>query len=152
SGIGAPISRVDGRLKVTGGARYAAEAPIQPMTYARLVQSTIANGAVAAIDASAAKKAPGVLAVITHENLIKLNQPKSDFVNGGIPGEARMPLSDARVHHAGQHLAVVVADTPERAAHAAALVKVTYDAARPVIAMDDPAAEVEKPPQGFGGP
>jgi xanthine dehydrogenase YagR molybdenum-binding subunit len=71
--IGQPVSRVDGRLKVTGEARYAAEFDPGPnLAYAVIVDSTIPNGRVASIDASAAEQAPGVLRVITHLNAPRL--------------------------------------------------------------------------------
>src|SRR5438876_570000 len=70
--VGKPVDRVDGRLKVTGAARYAAEAQIPDVTYAVLVPSTIARGKVRGIDTSAAGKVPGVLAVLTHRNTPKL--------------------------------------------------------------------------------
>src|SRR6266480_2269282 len=92
--IGRPIGRVDGHLKVTGGARYAAEFLQPKMAYAVLVQSTIAKGEIKTIDSSAAEKTPGVLAVITHANAAKLATPKSDFMAGGVLQEERMPLSD----------------------------------------------------------
>ncbi len=64
--IGQPFSRIDGRLKTTGAARYTADIPIADVVYGVLVQSTIANGRTVAIDSSAAEQAPGVLKVFTH--------------------------------------------------------------------------------------
>src|SRR5207302_3101157 len=54
--IGKPVDRVDGRLKVTGKARYAAEARVENLAHGVLVCSTIARGKVKDIDASAAEK------------------------------------------------------------------------------------------------
>jgi xanthine dehydrogenase YagR molybdenum-binding subunit len=62
--IGKPLERVDGRLKVTGAARYVAEFPMENLAHAVVVRSTIARGRIQSIDTSAAKKSPGVLAVI----------------------------------------------------------------------------------------
>ena len=59
--IGQPILRVDGRLKVTGGARYTADIPLAGATHAAIVHSTIANGRTVSIDTTAAEQAPGVL-------------------------------------------------------------------------------------------
>ena len=64
--VGQPISRIDGRLKVTGGARYTADIPLDGIAHAAIVYSTIANGRTVSIDTAAAEKAPGVLAVLTH--------------------------------------------------------------------------------------
>jgi xanthine dehydrogenase YagR molybdenum-binding subunit len=66
--IGAPMSRVDGRLKVTGAATYSAEYELPGISYAVLVGSTITKGRLTSIDTKAAERAPGVLAVITHLN------------------------------------------------------------------------------------
>ena len=63
--IGQPISRTDGRLKVTGGARYTADIAAVGAAHAAIVHSTIAYGRTVSIDTAAAEKAPGVLAVLT---------------------------------------------------------------------------------------
>src|SRR5690242_8621242 len=70
--IGVPLDRLDGRLKVTGAAKYAYEYHVAGVTYAFPVQSTIAKGRIAAIDARAARALPGVLAVLSHENAPRL--------------------------------------------------------------------------------
>src|SRR4051794_18079430 len=134
--IGKAVDRVDGRAKVTGAARYSAEATHDGMAYAVIVQSTISRGRVSGIDATAAKAAPGVLGVVTRENMPKLKQPKEDFFQGGKLGDDRLPLADDTVHYAGQHLAVVVADSPERARHAAGLVKVSYATEPPQLDVE----------------
>jgi xanthine dehydrogenase YagR molybdenum-binding subunit len=64
--IGMPLNRVDGRLKVTGGARYAAEAQVANVAHGVLVLSTIGSARVTRVRTAAAEKAPGVLAVLTH--------------------------------------------------------------------------------------
>ena len=75
SAIGQGINRTDGRLKVCGLARYAAEFHFPRLAYAALVQSTISKGKVAAIDGAAAEKLPGVLAVLTYKNAPKIRKP-----------------------------------------------------------------------------
>lgn len=142
--VGKPLSRADGKAKVTGGARYAAEAPMPNAAHAAIVSSTIAKGTISDLDTTAAEAAPGVILVLTPKNMPKLN------MGHGMSGESRPPLSDMNVHFAGQHLAVVVADTPERARHAASLVKVAYAPENPVIALNDPDAKVIVPTQNFG--
>src|SRR5689334_23015625 len=108
--IGEPLNRVDGRLKVTGGARYAAEVPVRNLAHAVLVQSTIGKGRIAEIDTSAADKAAGVLQVLTCRNAPK---PASEKASPNQPGEAYPLLQDDRIHYNGQHIAVVVAETFE---------------------------------------
>ena len=70
--VGAPLDRVDGRLKVTGGAKYSAEMPAARMTYAVIVQSTVANGTISSMDTTDARTVPGIIQILTHENAPKL--------------------------------------------------------------------------------
>jgi xanthine dehydrogenase YagR molybdenum-binding subunit len=138
--VGKPLDRLDGRLKVTGAATYAAEHRQDRMAHAVLVQSTIARGRIVAIDTAVAARAPGVLAILTHENAPKLRKAAS-----GEPGEDRLPLADDVVHHAGQHVALVVADTVERARHAASLVAVRYQTEEPVLEVAQAEATADLP-------
>ncbi len=139
--VGMPMSRVDGRLKVTGGARYAAEFQVEDAAYGALVLSTVAAGQVTKIDTVAAEKAPGVLAVITHRNAGKvvLSEKAKALVDPEV-GRPLQPFQDDQVHYHGQPIAVVVADTFERATHAATLVRATYDEAKAVLDFADAAA------------
>jgi xanthine dehydrogenase YagR molybdenum-binding subunit len=129
--IGQPVDRVDGHLKVTGAAKYAAEFELPDIAHAVLVQSTIGAGEVTGFDLARASAMPGVLAVVTPENAPRLS------TNGGAPQTVRAPLlQDKRVHYNGQHVAVVVADTLERAVAAAAAVRVGYRREEPLTSMD----------------
>lgn len=150
--VGKPIDRVDGRLKVTGAARYSTEPPAAGLTHGVIVQSSIARGEIKAIDVDSAMKLPGVIAVITHANAPPMKPPTPNFATGGIFAEGRLPLADAKVLHAGQHIAVVVARTLEQAQFAARMLKVEYDGQTPVLSIDDPAARTVEPPQMFGDP
>ena len=135
--VGQPIDRRDGRLKVTGQARYAAEFDIDNLAHAVLVQSTIASGEIAGFDLAAAQAVPGVLAILTPENAPRLpEQPASQSETSG-PLVAIPLLQDRLVYYNGQHIAVVVADTLERAQQAAALVRVEYREAEAQIRMED---------------
>jgi xanthine dehydrogenase YagR molybdenum-binding subunit len=118
----AGMSRVDGRLKVTGRAKYSAEYAVKGVTYGVLVGSTITKGSIKLLDTQKAEHAPGVLAVITY-----LNAPK-------IPGYQNAPAKgvlkifyDDQVYFNGQPIALVVADSFERALYAASIVKATYN-------------------------
>src|SRR5258708_7036195 len=122
--IGAPRDRVDGRLKVTGGARYAAEFPVPSLAHAVLVQSTVASRRIEQIDTAAAQAAPGVLAVITYRNARRL-QPQPAFP-AGAASQTRVPLQDDTVLYNGEHVAIVVGETLQQAQEAATLVRVTY--------------------------
>src|SRR5258708_34832692 len=108
--IGAPLDRVDGRLKVTGAARYAAEFPVANAAHAVIITSSIAKGTVTSIDTAAALRTHGVLSVLT-----PFNAPRVD-----VPAPAtgmRVPtvLQSTMVHYNGQPIGVLVADTFEHA-------------------------------------
>src|SRR5437879_453105 len=104
--VGQPLDRIDGRLKVAGAARYAAEMPLTNVAHAVLVQSTIGKGRIAAMDTKAAERAPGVIVVLTHRNAPK---PASNKASPNQPGEAYPLLQDDKIHYNGQHVALVVA-------------------------------------------
>ena len=125
--IGQPVSRIDGRQKVTGGATYAAEFDAPGQAYGVIVRSTVANGRIASIDTAAAERAAGVVAVLTHRNAPRLAYRQH---KGGVDpdvGERLHVLEDDRLSHQGQPIALVVADTLEQATHAATLVRITYE-------------------------
>jgi xanthine dehydrogenase YagR molybdenum-binding subunit len=124
--IGKPLPRVDGRLTVTGAATYAADADVPGLAYAVQVVSTIAHGRITALDASEAEAAPGVLAVLTHQNAPTLPYLAHRGVIDPAVGERLHVLQDDQVHFNGQPVAVVVAETLEQAEHAASLVRLTY--------------------------
>src|SRR4051812_14154773 len=127
--IGKGIDRVDGRLKVTGGAKYAAEFDLKNLAHAVAFHSTIARGRVTSMDTLAAGRAPGVLAVITRKNAPKLKHLTRDMKNlTGQPGQTMALLQNDEVHYYGQFLGLVVADTFEHARDAAGLVKIEYKA------------------------
>lgn len=127
--IGAPVSRLDGPLKVQGGARFAAEFRFDGMVYAALAYATIPRGRIAAIDSAAAEAAPGVVLVMTHRNAPRM---KTTGVFGSSPtavGPADLPIfQDDRIHWNGQPIACILAETQEQADHAASLLRFTYDA------------------------
>jgi xanthine dehydrogenase YagR molybdenum-binding subunit len=128
--IGSSLNRVDGRLKVTGAARYSAEYELPGLVYAVLVGSTITKGRLTGIDTKAAQNAPGVLAVITHLNAPQPPKPKPEGKDPSQPQTAGNPLQvlvDDKIRFNDQPIAIVVADTWERARHAARLVKGQYD-------------------------
>ena len=128
--IGDPIDRVDGRLKVTGRARYTTDHAIPNVAHGVLVTSTIAKGRLAGIDTSAAERVPGVLAVLTHANAPRLSQ------GGGGQSRALTLLQDDRVRYANEPIAVVVAETLEAAHEAAALLQVRYETERHEVTLE----------------
>jgi xanthine dehydrogenase YagR molybdenum-binding subunit len=128
--VGDPLDRVDGKLKVTGAAKYAAEYTLPDMTYAVLVSSTIAKGKIQSIETRQAKKSPGVIEVITHQNAIRPPGYAADNEHPTEPSTSGRPLRvfyDNKVYFNGQPVAMVIADTFERATYAASLIKLQYD-------------------------
>ena len=127
NGIGSPLRRVDGPLKVTGEARYAAEHFAPGLLYGFIVSSSIAKGRIVAIDTAPARGVPGVVEVITHENrphVALRDRYYQDQV--GPAGSPLRPLYDAKIYFSGQPVALVVADTFETARYAATLVRIEY--------------------------
>ncbi len=127
--IGQPVSRVDGRLKVTGAATYAAEFDVPAQVHAAIVRSTIAKGRIRSIDFSAAERAGGVIAVITHRNAPRLAYRPHKGSTDPTVGERLHVLQDDQVSHQGQPVALVVAETLEQARYAADLVRIAYSVA-----------------------
>lgn len=128
-----PTNRVDGALKVTGGAKYFAEYDAPGLTYCVLVTSTIAKGTIRSIDTKVASNAPGVLAVYTHLNMPAVPGWDATPANNNLPmgGQRYRILGSNQVLFGGQPIAMVIADTLERAQHAASLVKAEYQAETP---------------------
>ncbi len=134
--IGAPVSRLDGPLKVSGKAQFCAEFPFAGLTYAALKYSTIARGRIVEIDTAAAEAAPGVVLVMTHRNAPKLNKAPPFMSKPKAAGPDDLPImQDDRVHWNGQPVAIVLAETQEQAEHAQTLIRVTYEEQSPVISL-----------------
>ncbi|MDC0708671.1 xanthine dehydrogenase family protein molybdopterin-binding subunit [Stigmatella sp. ncwal1] len=126
--LGQPVSRVDGRAKVTGEARYAAEFHVPGLIYGQVVSSTIARGRIKKIDASEALQLQGVLQVFTHENRPRLAWFDRSYRDDDSPsGSPFRPLADDKIVYSGQPIALVVAETFELARHAASLVRIEYE-------------------------
>ncbi len=147
SAIGRPISRIDGRLKVTGGAHYTADIPLDGTIHAAIVHSTIANGRTVSIDTSAAEQAPGVLAVFTHRNMPRMNPTPLPWSHLHPQGQSYLALQDDKIHYAGQPIALVVAATLDQARHAGTLINVDYEAERPVVFGPQSTKDAVDPPQ-----
>lgn len=108
--VGAGVSRVDGPRKVTGTAPYPMDFGIPGQAYGTVVQSTVAAGRIVRMHTRAAEGAPGVLAVITHENIPSVGTGPMTALGPSSPP----PLRNDRILHHGQHIAFVVAETPNR--------------------------------------
>ena len=126
--LGKPTSRIDGRAKVTGAAKYAAEHNVPHLAHGFVVSSTITRGRIKRIHAADALAVDGVLDVLTHENRPKMaaaNDKYEDEV--AAEGEHFRPLYDDEIRFNGQPVALVVATEPEAAQFAASLIRIDYD-------------------------
>ena len=134
SSIGQPLTRLDGMLKVTGAAKYAADQHPPGMLYAVLAVSSIARGRVAFLDVAAAKAHPGVVEVITPANRGPLAQDPDEKSN---PFMFRLDLLQSdRVRYANQPIAIVVAETLEAATQGAALLAPRYEVEPARVGLD----------------
>lgn len=147
--VGRATDRIDGPLKTTGTAPYAYERHdvASNQAYGYVLGSAIAKGRIHTMDTSAAKAAPGVIAVVTTLDMPRLAKGATNiaFLFGG-----------AEVQHYHQAIAIVVAETFEQARAAAALVRVNYT---PTSGKYDLAAEAKQAPlvgsdsgEGSGSP
>jgi xanthine dehydrogenase YagR molybdenum-binding subunit len=121
--VGRPTDRIDGPLKTTGTAPYAYEQhkAIPDAAYGYVVGASIAKGRIASMDLSAAKRAPGVITIVTAETAGKLGKGKYNTA---------ILLGGPDIEHYHQAVALVVAETFEQARAAASLVKIDYVKAR----------------------
>ena len=124
--------RYEGRLKVTGKAKYAAEFATDNVAYGVMVQSTVPSGTITAMDTKRAEHASGVLAVITPFNVMRLPQGGKSAIQSPA-GRTLSLLQDKEVHYNGQPIAVVVARSLDEAIHAAALVQTSYRPGTPKL-------------------
>ena len=151
--IGQPVSRIDGPVKVRGAARFAAEFPMDGLTYAALAFSTIAKGRIVTLDTGAAEAAPGVVLVMTHENAPKLNKPPLFMTAPKAAAGDDVPvIQDDRIYWNGQPIAVVLAETQEQAEHAASLVEATYESEAGVTSLEAGRARGTEPGTFQGEP
>jgi xanthine dehydrogenase YagR molybdenum-binding subunit len=130
--VGQALNRVDGPLKVCGRAPYAAEFTLPRLVHATLVLSTVPRGRVSHIDVTGARRMPGVLDVLTHLNAPQLPEGGKAALQPPA-GRVMALLQDDRIHHNGQPIAVVIADTLERSQEAAMRLVVQQEAATPTL-------------------
>ncbi|MEO3923463.1 xanthine dehydrogenase family protein molybdopterin-binding subunit [Micromonosporaceae bacterium B7E4] len=152
--LGAALDRVDGRAKVTGAARYSGELNLPNLAHAVLVGARVPSGRIIGIDCRQAAVADGVFAVLTHLDLPRVAaRPKLFPSLAGLTahGQSFFPIQDDVVHYAGQPVAIVVADTVERAEYAGSLVQVTYAETPSVTLLDQGRDQAYEPERIFGG-
>lgn len=148
--IGLPLSRVDGPLKVSGGAHYTSDRRFPGMLTAVPVCATIARGTLIDIDTTAAAAMPGVNVILTRSNIGKLYQVNKK--TGIKIDENRPPFDDDTIRYYGQYVALVVADSFEHASAAASAVKTRYRSETPNVSMRMQPDDVPKVDSHRGDP
>ena len=130
-GIGQPVTRSEDPRHLTGGGEYTDDTNVDGQVYARFVRSPVGHGDINSIDASAASSMPGVLAVYTAADLvadgignIPSGLPLKNRDGSGYYVPPRTGLSQGRVRHVGEPIAVVIAETAAQAQDAAEAVAV----------------------------
>ncbi|RVC12542.1 molybdopterin cofactor-binding domain-containing protein, partial [Mesorhizobium sp. M7A.F.Ca.CA.002.15.2.1] len=136
---GDPVVRIDARLKVTGQAGYPADIVTANVAYGALATSSIARGKVSGLHTKDARAVPGVLDIVTYDDMDKTDTPK--FGNTGASSIG--PLHDKTVFHDGQIIALVVAETFEAAEEAAMLIRADYEDERPAASFDSKGVKME---------
>ncbi|MBY0610834.1 MAG: xanthine dehydrogenase family protein molybdopterin-binding subunit [Beijerinckiaceae bacterium] len=145
--MGQPMPRIDGRLKVTGGARYPSDIRLKEPVYAALALSSIALGSISRFRLDAARAVAGVIDIFTHETLsdaIKEQVMMGQSEQAGYAASTIRPLQSASILHDGQIIAIVVADTFEAATEAARLVAPEYDARTPSATFGSDGVTIEE--------
>lgn len=143
---GTATPRIDGRAKVTGQARYAAEWPVEDLAYGVVVESTIAKGRIVGFELEEARAVPSVIDVLHHDNRPHMRRIGLRYKDMTAPaGKPLRPLFDAQVCYCGQPVALVVAETFEAARHAAGLVRVRYQEEPHETALVDHLDRARKP-------
>ena len=151
--VGAPVSRIDGPLKVTGRARFAAEVPLPGMLYAALAYGTIARGRIATLDTRAAEAGPGVALVMTHRNAPRMKTPAMFGTSPKAAGPSDLPImQDDAICWNGHPIALVLAETQDQADHAVTLIEATYDASPATTAFAEARAHAHPPASILGEP
>ncbi|MFI5613203.1 xanthine dehydrogenase family protein molybdopterin-binding subunit [Amycolatopsis sp. NPDC051903] len=145
--IGQPLSRSEGRLKVTGRLQYTGDIPVEGLVHGVIVHSTVARGRTVSIDTTPAQRAPGVIKVFTHENFPRMNPAPAPWSHLHPTGQSYFPLQDDEVHYAGQPIALVIAETRDQAMHAGTLIGVEYETEKPHIFDEATARDAVDPPQ-----
>ena len=150
--IGRATSRIDGPLKVTGGAKYSAEYAAPDLLHGYVVCGAIAKGRILSIDVDGAMAVPGVVDVLTHEHRARTAWLSYNYRDSiGPPGKPFRPLYDEQIQYSGQPIALVVAESFEAARAGAALVSATYKDEEHITDLDAVKGQSYVPPKRRSG-
>ncbi len=151
--LGTPVSRLDGPLKVSGEARFAAEVQLPGLVFASLAYSTIAKGRITDLDTRAAENSPGVILVMTYRNSPRLKDPKLFGTAPNAAAPSTLPImQDDKIRWNGHPIALVLAETWEQADQAARLISASYEEESAVIEFSSAQAQARHPDSILGEP
>ena len=142
--MGEPVRRTESVEKVTGKLIYAADAAEKSPLQAYFLTSGIARGCVLSIDTAPAEALEGVVKVYTHHDAPhRIATPYTQ--KGGYVSDTNMPLSGPEIHHDGQIIAMVIAETYEVARDASRRMTTRYMETVPAATMDSPGVDIHHP-------
>lgn len=135
SSVGQRIKRMDAPPKLTGQERFTGDLRVAGMLFARPVTSPYAHARIRGVESAAARTVPGVVAVLTADDLAVARD------ENGMPIKA--PIAAGETVHAGQFVALVLAESDAAAQDGVAAVEVDYEPLPVVTTLDqalDPAS------------
>lgn len=148
--VGKPVSRLEGKLKVTGAAKYAAEYNVPDLLYGYVVASTITKGKILSINTNAAKALDGVVEVLTHENRPSLACFDLQYADmDAPPGIVFKPFHNNEIKFNGQPIALVVANDFETARYASTLILIEYEEEAFETCLDNSLDKARDPKKGL---
>lgn len=148
--IGQPVSRLEGEMKVTGTAKYAADYDVPNLLYGFVVNSSITRGTIKSMNVEEVQALPGVVKVFTHENRPRLAWFDIHYTDmDAPPGTVFKFLSDNKIHYNGQPLALVIAETFETARFAASQFRVEYSESNFEVQIGKALAKGRNPKKGL---
>jgi xanthine dehydrogenase YagR molybdenum-binding subunit len=128
SSIGKPVSRLEGKLKVTGAAKYSGDYAVEGLLYGYVVNSAITKGKITRIHTAEVKALEGIVEIFTHENCPSVAWLDIKYADMDAPrGNPFRPLQGDGIIYNGQPIALVIAETFEMARQGAFLLRVEYD-------------------------
>lgn len=151
--VGQPLSRLEGREKVTGSARYAAEYPLEGLLHGYVVSSPITRGKIVEIDISEAMAIPGVVDILSHLNRPKLAWFDLQYTDmDAPPGTVFKPLYDENILYNGQPIALVVARDFETARYASTRIVFRYHQEPHQTCLENHLDKARAPKKGLATP
>jgi xanthine dehydrogenase YagR molybdenum-binding subunit len=147
SRLGPATDRIDGTAKVTGAARYASDEPVAGALFGYMLVSRIARGTISRMDLTEARAVPGVIDIVTHENIGTGFKP----AKGPDGGPTTTTLESSKIDHDGQFIGLIVAESYEAAREAANRAHIEYAPQPPSASFDSPGAETKPHKVPHGG-